>query len=110
MHGRPIRASLGSEPYGSALVCTGPKYTIAPIEKYRIVSIYIHTITSTNWVQWPLNQISNIYFSIHQGLLPYISVYQQKHQATFLLSSAVFTLFCGYVSSLDKPRNQHEGN
>ena len=25
MHGRPIRTSLGSEPYGSALVCTGPK-------------------------------------------------------------------------------------
>ena len=25
MYGRPIRTSLGSEPYGSALVCTGPK-------------------------------------------------------------------------------------
>ena len=25
MHGRPIRTSLGSEPYGSALVRTGPK-------------------------------------------------------------------------------------
>ena len=24
MHGRPIRTSLGSEPYGSALVCTEP--------------------------------------------------------------------------------------
>ena len=24
VHGRPIRTSLGSEPYGSALVCTGP--------------------------------------------------------------------------------------
>ena len=27
MHGRPIRTSLGSDPYGSALVCTGPKTT-----------------------------------------------------------------------------------
>ena len=25
MHGRPIRTSLGSEPYKSALVCTRPK-------------------------------------------------------------------------------------
>ena len=28
MHGRPIRTSLGSEPYGSALVCTGTKCSI----------------------------------------------------------------------------------
>ena len=26
MHGRLIRTSLGSEPCGFALVCTGPKY------------------------------------------------------------------------------------
>ena len=26
MHGRPIRSSLEPEPYGSALVCTGPKW------------------------------------------------------------------------------------
>ena len=29
MHGRPIRTSLGSEQYESALVCTGPK--VAPL-------------------------------------------------------------------------------
>ena len=32
MHGRPIRTSFGSEPYGSALVCTGPQTPLGVID------------------------------------------------------------------------------
>ena len=37
MHGRPIRASLGSEPYGSALVCTEPK----KVESKKVMNLVI---------------------------------------------------------------------
>ena len=37
MHGRPIRTSLGSEPYGSALVCTGPKSVILCYSEYSLL-------------------------------------------------------------------------
>ena len=40
MNGRPIRTSLGSEPYGSALVCTGPR--LQYLEKWILRVAFFH--------------------------------------------------------------------
>ena len=42
MHVRPIRTSLGSEPYGSALVCTGSKTE---------TEIDIDILTDADWLR-----------------------------------------------------------
>ena len=57
MHGRPIRTSLGSEPYGSALVCTGPKFTFF----LTLVSIAFFVKRFAQTRKWKVEVLSESY-------------------------------------------------